>query len=64
VALRRKLNLKAGDVLTFDEKSFRKAMTKEDLKRMRSTLGRGRMALRGKTTEEWMEWLRGPVELK
>ena len=63
VALRRKLHLKAGDVLKFNEKAFHKALTKADIKRMRSTLGRGKMDLRGKTSGEWMEWLRGPVEL-
>jgi len=63
VALRRKLRLKAGDVLKFNEYSFSKARSKADLKRMRSTLGRGRTAMRGKSVEQWMEWLRGPVEL-
>ncbi len=62
VALRRKLNLKAGDVLRFDEKSFRKAMTMQDLKRMRSTLGRGRMNLEGKSVKEIMDELRGPSD--
>jgi antitoxin component of MazEF toxin-antitoxin module len=37
--------------------------TKVDIERMRSALGRGKRALRGKTVEQWMEWLRGPVEL-
>ncbi len=63
VALRRKLRLKAGDVLTFSENSFSKARSKADLKRMRSTLGRGKVEMRGKSIEQWMEWLRGPVEL-
>jgi AbrB family looped-hinge helix DNA binding protein len=64
VRLRRKLHLKAGDVLNFDEKApFLKATKRVDLKRMRSALGRGKVALRGKTTRQWMEWLRGPVEL-
>ncbi len=63
VALRRKLHLKAGDVLNINEKSFSKALTKAQIKRMRSTLGRGKMAMRGKSVEQWMEWLRGPVEL-
>jgi antitoxin PrlF len=64
VALRRKLRLKAGDVLDFDESApFLKATKKVDVERMRSVLGRGKKALRGKTTGEWMEWLRGPVEL-
>jgi len=62
VALRRKLRLKAGDVLNFDEHSFRKALTKTDLKRMRSTLGRGKMELKGKSMKQIMDWLRGPSD--
>jgi AbrB family looped-hinge helix DNA binding protein len=64
IALRRKLRLKTGDVLNFDEHApFLKASKEIDLKRMRSTLGRGKKALRGKTTKQLMEYLRGPVEL-
>jgi AbrB family looped-hinge helix DNA binding protein len=64
VALRRKLHLKAGDVLDFDERAtFLKATKKVDVKRMRSALGRMKNQLRGKSVEEWMEWLRGPVDL-
>jgi antitoxin PrlF len=64
IALRRKLHLKSGDVLNFDESApFLKASKEIDVKRMRSVLGRGKRALRGKTTAQWMEWLRGPVEL-
>jgi antitoxin PrlF len=64
IALRRKLRLKAGDVLNFDENTpFLKASKEIDVKRMRSVLGRGKRALKSKTTAGWMEWLRGPVEL-
>ena len=62
VALRRKLHLKAGDVLRFDENSFRKALTKSEVKRMRSTLGRGKMELKGKSVKEIMDELRGPSD--
>jgi AbrB family looped-hinge helix DNA binding protein len=62
VALRRKLHLKAGDVLKFDENSFRKALTKSEIKRMRSTLGRGKMELKGKSMKDVMECLRGPSD--
>jgi antitoxin PrlF len=63
-ALRRKLHLKAGDVLDFDENaSFLKATKQVDEKRMRSVLGRGKRKLQGKTSQEWLEELRGPVEL-
>jgi AbrB family looped-hinge helix DNA binding protein len=64
VALRRKLRLKVGDVLNFDENApFLKASKQIDTKRMRSALGRGKRVLNGKTTEQWMDYLRGPVEL-
>jgi AbrB family looped-hinge helix DNA binding protein len=63
-ALRRKLHLKTGDVLDFDENApFLKATRQVDEKRMRSVLGRGKRKLQGKTSQEWLEELRGPVEL-
>ncbi len=63
-ALRRKLHLKAGDVLDFDEDaSFLKATKQVDEKRMRSVLGRGKRKLQGKTSQQWLEYLRGPVDL-
>jgi AbrB family looped-hinge helix DNA binding protein len=64
VALRRKLRLKAGDVLNFDENApFLKASKEVDLKRIRSAVGRMKKSLKGKTVGQWMEYLRGPVEL-
>ena len=64
VALRRKLHLKAGDVLDFDEHApFLKATRQVNEKRMRSVLGRGRRKLQDKTVEQWLDELRGPVEL-
>jgi AbrB family looped-hinge helix DNA binding protein len=64
VALRVRLRLKAGDVLDFDEKApFLKAVKQVDVKRMRSVLGRGRRKLQGRTAQEWLEDVRGPVEL-
>lgn len=64
IALRRRLRLKAGDVLNFDEHApFLKATKEVDYKRMRSTLGRGKMDLRGKSVAGWLDYLRGPVEL-
>jgi AbrB family looped-hinge helix DNA binding protein len=62
VALRRKLHLKAGDVLKFNEKAFHKALTKADSKRMRSTLGRGKMNLERKSVKEMLDELRGPSD--
>jgi antitoxin PrlF len=64
MALRRKLHLKAGDVLDFDENApYLKAVRQVDEKRMRSVLGRGKRKLQGKTVNEWLDELRGPVEL-
>jgi len=63
VALRRKLNLKAGDVLDFDENApFLKASKEVDVKRMRSVLGRGKHKLRGKSSKELIDEMRGPSE--
>jgi AbrB family looped-hinge helix DNA binding protein len=63
VALRRKLRLKTGDVLDFDENApFLKASKKVDAKRMRSALGRMKKDLKGKSVKGWMEWLRGPSD--
>lgn len=62
--IRKRLNLKAGAILEFDEKSpYLVARRAVDLKRMRSTIGCARQALKGKTSEEWIEEMRGPVEL-
>jgi AbrB family looped-hinge helix DNA binding protein len=64
VALRRKLRLKTGDVLNFDERApFLKATKNVDVKRMQSAVGRMKKQLRGKTVGEWMDHLRGPVDL-
>ena len=63
VALRRKLRLKAGDVLNFDENApFLKASKEIDIKRMRSTLGCMKKELRGKSVKEWIDDLRGPSD--
>ena len=62
VSLRRKLRLKAGDVVNLNENSFNKALSKAELKRMRSTLGRGKMELKDKSMKEVMDWLRGPSD--
>ncbi len=63
VAIRRRLGLEPGDVLEFDETApFLKATKPFELDRMRSTIGRGaKRATR--TSKEWIEELRGPVEL-
>jgi AbrB family looped-hinge helix DNA binding protein len=63
-AIRERLSLKSGQVLEFDEKApFLKAYRVIDEKEARKALGCAKKALAGKTVEQWMEWLRGPVEL-
>ena len=63
-AIRRRLNLKAGDVLEFDENApFIKAHKPFDREKMRSVIGRGRKRYGQKSSAEWIEFLRGPVEL-
>ncbi|MEO8353609.1 MAG: AbrB/MazE/SpoVT family DNA-binding domain-containing protein [Chthoniobacteraceae bacterium] len=65
VEIRRRLGLKVGDVLEFDETApYVKASKPFSREIMKSAIGRGKK--RGGTTrtsEEWMEELRGPVEL-
>ena len=62
--IRQKLGLTAGAVLNFDEQAdYLKATKTADLDRMRSVIGMLRKPLAGKTTEGWMEDLRGPVDL-
>ena len=62
VAVRRRLNLNAGDVLDFDDASpFLLARPDFSEKEMRSALGcaKGRMQT---SAEAWLEQTRGPVE--
>jgi AbrB family looped-hinge helix DNA binding protein len=62
VEIRRRLGLKAGDVLEFDETvPYLKACKPFSREAMRGTIGRGRG--RGRASSEWLEELRGPVEL-
>ena len=64
LAIRRKLNLHAGTVLEFDEEADHlKASTCLDHDRMRSALGIGKAELAGRTVAQWLEELRGPVEI-
>jgi len=68
IALRKRLGLEAGDVLEFDDhvpyiRAHKPVERKPvDIERMRSTIGRFKTQLAGKTSEEWMEFLRGPAE--
>jgi len=62
--LRRKFKLEAGTVLEFDEQAdCLKATKAVDPERMRSIIGIAKEELGAKTTLQWLEELRGPVEL-
>lgn len=64
LAIRRKLKLRKGTVLEFDERADHlKATRVVDVERMRSVVGIARKELAGKSTREWMAELRGPVGL-
>ena len=63
-AIRKKLDLRPGTVLDFDERADHLKATKSvDPARMRSVVGIARSELAGKTSREWLDELRGPVEL-
>jgi AbrB family looped-hinge helix DNA binding protein len=62
LAIRRKLELRRGTVLEFDERANHlKATRVTDLARMRRVVGIAKSTLAGKTTREWMDALRGPA---
>lgn len=62
--IRERLGLKSGQVLEFDETApFLKAHRVIDREKARSVLGSKAKELAGKSTDEWLSWLRGPVEL-
>ena len=62
--IRRKLKLNTGTVLEFDEQSdYLKAIKCADPERAKSAIGIAQNELAGKSTLEWLEYLRGPVEL-
>ncbi|CAN5521567.1 hypothetical protein BH18VER1_BH18VER1_09000 [soil metagenome] len=64
VRIRNRLRLEAGQVLVFDDEApFLKAHRAVDEAAARSVLGSMKEELAGKTVDEWIEWLRGPVEL-
>ncbi len=63
-AIRRRLNLHPGAVLDFDEGAgFLKALKCVDRERVHTAIGLARKKLAGKSTQEWLDELRGPVEL-
>jgi AbrB family looped-hinge helix DNA binding protein len=62
--IRRKLRLHKGTVLEFDEGADHlKATTRVDVGRMRAVIGIARKELAGRSVAEWIEELRGPVQL-
>ncbi len=62
--IRRKLKLHRGTVLEFDEDADCLKATKcVDADRMRAVIGIGRRELSDKNVAQWMETLRGPVQL-
>ena len=63
IKIRRKLGLKAGDTLEFDETvPFIKARKPFDKDAMRKAIGRGKSRKPARTSSEWLDVLRGPVE--
>ena len=62
-AIRRRLGLKPGDVLEFDETApFLKALRPVDRERMNVAIGRGKRRPGPRTSAQWMAELRGPAE--
>ncbi len=63
-AIRRKLNLRPGTVLEFDEGTdYLKAVKRVDRRAIRSVIGIAKQELSGKAPSEWLDFLRGPAEL-
>lgn len=61
--IRRKLNLRRGTVLEFDHRADHLKATKAvDVARMRRVIGIAKDELAGKTAQEWMDELRGPID--
>jgi AbrB family looped-hinge helix DNA binding protein len=61
--IRRKLELRRGTVLEFDERADHLKATKAvDVARMRGVIGIAKDELAGKTVREWMDELRGPID--
>lgn len=62
--IRRKLGLHTGTVLEFDGRAnCLKATKAADPERMRAVIGIAKGDLEGRTTLEWLDELRGPVQL-
>jgi len=62
--IRRKLRLHKGTILEFDETADHlKAIKRVDVERMRAVIGIAKEELAGRSVAEWLDELRGPVEL-
>lgn len=62
--IRRKLNLKPGQILEFDENApFLKATKAFDTREMYTVIGCCRDSMPGVTVDQWLNETRGPVEL-
>jgi AbrB family looped-hinge helix DNA binding protein len=62
--IRRKLHLRRGSVLEFDEKADHlRAVPCGSPERIRRVIGIAAKELAGKSTREWIDDLRGPVRL-
>jgi AbrB family looped-hinge helix DNA binding protein len=62
--IRRKLHLHRGTVLEFDESADHlKATRRVDAERMQAVIGIARKELAGRSVAEWIDELRGPVQL-
>jgi AbrB family looped-hinge helix DNA binding protein len=64
LAIRRKLKLRRGTVLEFDERADHlKAARAVDVERLHSVIGIAKRELAGKSVGEWMDELRGPADM-
>ncbi len=64
IKLRRRLNLKPGEVLEFDENApYLKAIKAYSAEAMYSTIGCCKDTASSTSAEEWLNETRGPVEL-
>lgn len=62
--IRRRLRIRTGTVLDFDEGADHlKAIKAADAERMRSVVGSARRETAGKSSSEWLDELRGPVQV-
>ena len=64
IEIRRRFDLKPGDVLEFDETApFIKARKPFNREAMQAVIGRGKGRKPKRTSDQWIEHLRGPVDL-